>query len=82
MLIKRTGGYLVHGDGDTREIAVAKFGDDVLGLCPWWVGNLLGELVSLAELLAHDLNDVLGVAVVLKLCKANFHPRRRILVAH
>jgi hypothetical protein len=29
------------------------------------VGNLLAEVVSFAELLAHDLDDIVGVGVVL-----------------
>ena len=60
------GGDHVHGDGDAREVAVAELGDDVFGLFAGGaVGDLLGEVVALAELFADDLDDVFGVAVVL-----------------
>ena len=60
------GGDHVHGDGDARVVAVAEGLDQVLGrVAGGAVGDLLGELVALAELLAQDLDDVLGVVVVL-----------------
>ena len=60
------GGDHVHGDGDAREMAVAEGLDEVLGLgAGGAVGDLLGEVVALAEFLAQDLDDVLGVVVVL-----------------
>ena len=49
-----------------RVVAVAEGGDQVLGcFAGGAVGDLLRELVALAELLAHDPDDVFGVAVVL-----------------
>jgi hypothetical protein len=60
------GGDHVHGDGDARHGAGAEGVDEVLRLrAGGAVGDLLGEVVALAELLAHDLDDVLGVVVVL-----------------
>src|SRR5439155_4717772 len=60
------GGDHIHGDGDAREVAVAELGDDIFGLFAGGaVGDLLGEVVALAELLADDLDDIFGVAVVL-----------------
>ena len=47
-------------------VAVAKALDEVLGIhAGGAVGDLLGEVVALAELLAEDFDDVLGVGVVL-----------------
>ena len=47
-------------------VAVAEALDEVLGLrAGGAVGDLLGEVVALAELLAHDFDDVFGVGVVL-----------------
>ena len=60
------GGDHVHGDGDARDVAVAELGDEVFGLFAGGaVGDLLGEVVALAELFADDLDDVFGVGVVL-----------------
>ncbi len=47
-------------------VAVAELGDQVFGLLAGGpVGDLLGEVVALAELFADDLDDILGVGVVL-----------------
>ena len=60
------GGDHVHRHGNARHGAGAELVDEVLGLrAGGAVGDLLGEVVALAELLAHDLDDVLGVRVVL-----------------
>ncbi len=60
------GGDHVHGDGDAGMITVAKALDEVLGRHPGGaIGDLLGELIALAELLAEDFNDVFRVGVVL-----------------
>ena len=60
------GGDHVDGDGDARHGAGAELVDEVLGLrAGGAVGDLLAEVVALAEFLAHDLDDVLGVGVVL-----------------
>ena len=62
------GGDHVDGDSDAREVAVAEGLDQLL-----WrgagssVSDLQRELVTLAEFLAQDLDDVFGVVVVL--CK-------------
>ena len=59
------GGDHVYRHGDAREVAVPELGDDVFGLFAGGpVGDLLGELVAFAELLADDLDDIFGVAVV------------------
>ena len=48
------------------KVAVAELGDDVFGLFAGRaVGDLLGEVVALAEFFANDLDDIFGVAVVL-----------------
>ena len=59
------GGDHVHRDGDARIVVVAELGQHRLGVFLGAVGDLLAELVALAELLAHGLNDVVGVAVAL-----------------
>ena len=56
------GGDHVHRDGDARVEVVAEGGEGgfrVLGA----VGDLAAEVVALPELLAHRLDDVVGVAV-------------------
>ena len=56
----------VHRDSDARVVRVAEAGDQVFGrVAGGAVGDLLAEVVPLAELLAQDAHDVLGVAVVL-----------------
>ena len=61
-----SGGDHVDGDDDARVEAVAEGLNEVLGLgAGGLVGDLLAELVPLAKLLANDLDDVLGVGVVL-----------------
>lgn len=56
----------VHGDGDARLEAVAERLDQVARLgSGHLVGDLLAEVVAAAELVADDLDDVLGMAVVL-----------------
>src|SRR5262249_6878008 len=61
------GGDHVHGDGDAGIDAIAKTLDEI-----GWVraggavGDLLAEVVSFAELFAHDLDDVVGVGVVFR----------------
>ena len=61
------GGDHVHRDGDAGMVAVAKGLDEVLGIHPGGaIGDLLGEFVALAELLAEDFDDVLRVGVVLR----------------
>ncbi len=60
------GGDHVHRDGDAGMVAVAKGLDEVLGIHPGGaIGDLLGEFVALAELLAEDFDDVFRVGVVL-----------------
>ena len=59
------GGDHVHGDGDARVVGVAELGDQLFGrLAADAVGDLLAEVVALAKLLADDVDDGLGVAVV------------------
>ena len=57
------GGDHVHGDSDAGEVVVAELGEDGLGILVGLVGDLFAEGVPLAELLADDLDDVVGVAV-------------------
>jgi hypothetical protein len=57
------GGDHVHGDGDARVVFVAELGEDGLGVFLVLVGDLFAEGVSFAELLADDLDDVVGVGV-------------------
>ena len=59
------GGDHVHGDGDARMVVVAELRQNRFGIFVGPVGDLLAKLVALAELLAHRLDDVVGVAVVL-----------------
>ena len=60
------GGDHVDGDRDPRVVGVAERGDQVVGLLAGrLVGDLGGEVVALAEHLAGDLDDVVGVRVVL-----------------
>ena len=58
------GGDHVHGDGDAGDVGVAEFGQQVVGLLAGGLRrDLLAEVVALAELLADDPHDVLGVQV-------------------
>ena len=57
------GGDHVHGDGDARVVGVAEVGEDGLGVLLALVGDLFAEAVPLVELLADDLDDVVGVGV-------------------
>ena len=60
------GGDHVHGHRDARVVGVAELGDQLVGLLAGrLVGDLGGELVPLAEHLAGDLDDLVGVRVVL-----------------
>ena len=61
-----TGGNHVHGDDDAGVVAVSERGEQVFGVVPGGlVGDLPAERVALAELLADDADNVVGVAVVL-----------------
>ena len=56
----------IHRHDDAGVVAVAEGGQQVLRLRPGGpVGDLPAEVVALAELLADDAHDVVGVAVVL-----------------
>ncbi len=69
------GGDHVNGDGDARHGAVAELLDQLLGICARGpVSDLLAEVVSFVELLAHDMHDVLGVGVVLGEDEGFRHP--------
>ncbi len=57
------GGDHVHGDGDARVIGVAEVRQDGFRVLLGLVGDLLAEVVALAELLPDGLDDVVGVAV-------------------
>ena len=60
------GGDHVDGHGDARVVGVAEGGDQLVGLLAGrLVGDLGGEVVALAEHLAGDLDDLVGVRVVL-----------------
>ena len=60
------GGDHVDGDGDARIVVVAELADQKLGIAAVGaIGDLLGEVVALAEHVAHDADDLLGVIVVL-----------------
>jgi hypothetical protein len=68
------GGDHVHGDGDAELRGGAEGLDDVLGFPAGAVGDLFAEVVSFAELFADDIDDVLGVAVVLGEDEGLGHP--------
>ena len=53
----------VHRDGDARIVGVAEVGQRRLRVFVGLVGHLLAKVVAFAELLADDLDDVVGVAV-------------------
>ena len=53
----------VHGDGDARHGAGTEGLDRSCGVAQWCGKDLLGEVVT--RILAQDLDDVLGVVVVL-----------------
>src|SRR5690554_1116838 len=57
------GGDHVHGNGDARVVVVAELRQHGFGIFSNPVGNLLAELVAFAKLLAHGVDDVVGVAV-------------------
>ena len=57
------GGDHVHRDGDPGVVAVAELGEQVFGLLAGGLGDLLAEVVALAELFADDPHDVFGVEV-------------------
>ncbi len=57
------GGDHVHGHSDARVVVVAKAGQDAVGVFLGAVGHLFAEGVALAIDLAHDVDDVVGVAV-------------------
>ena len=66
------GGDHVHGDGDAQCGREAEFADEFLRLCGLagdgvlrMIGDLFAEVVALAEDLAAEVDDVLGVGVVL-----------------
>ncbi len=55
----------VHGDANTRMIAVAKRLDEVLGIGPGGaIGDLLGEVVAFGEFFSQDFDDVFRMGVV------------------
>ena len=59
------GGDHVHGHGDARLEAVAELAQQVIRVTPRAVGDLLAETVAPTEDLARDIDDVLGVVVIL-----------------
>ena len=60
------GGDHVDGDDDARVVVVAELGEEGLRRrAGGAVGDLLAEVVALAEFLADDRDDVIGVGVVL-----------------
>ena len=59
----RAGGDHVHRDGDARMVFVAELGEDGFRVLLVLVGDLLAERVALAEFLADDLDDVVGVGI-------------------
>ncbi|OBQ30381.1 MAG: hypothetical protein AN485_23925, partial [Anabaena sp. MDT14b] len=62
----RAGGDHVHGDGDARVIVVAERADELFRVrAIGAVGDLLGEVIALAEHLAHGADDLLCVVIVL-----------------
>lgn len=69
------GGDHVHRHRDPGHGAGAELVDEIFRFrAGRAVGDLLGEVVALAELLAHDLDDVLGVGVVLGKDQGLGHP--------
>ena len=62
----RAGRDHVHSDRDARVVGVAEAAQKILRLRAGRLGcDLLAEVVALAELLLEDLDDVVGVAVLL-----------------
>ena len=59
----RAGGDHVHRDGDARMVFVAELGEDRFRVLLVLVGDLFAERVALAEFLADDLDDVVGVRI-------------------
>src|SRR5687768_16757186 len=59
-----TRGDHVHSHSNTREISVAEITDELLGILHL-IGDLLAELIALAEHLTCNMDDVLRVAVIL-----------------
>ena len=57
------GGDHVHGDGDARVVFVAELLEDGLGIFLVLVSDLFAEGGGFAELLADDLDDVVGVGI-------------------
>ena len=55
----------VYGHGDARVVIVSELGEDRFRIFFGLVGDFLTELVALCEFLAHGLDDVVCVAVVL-----------------
>lgn len=57
------GGNHVDGDCDAGVVFVAKLGKDGLWVFLVFIGHLFAEGIALPELLAHDLDDVVGMGV-------------------
>ncbi len=70
----RAGGDHVDGDGDTRKRIDAEGGDQLFRLLGGLAGNLLGEVVALAEDLTHRMHDFFTMIVVLGKDKRLWHP--------
>ncbi len=63
----RAGGDHVYRDGYTRIVIVAKGPDQRLRVgAVSLIGDLFGKIVALAENLADDLRDLLGVVIVFR----------------
>ena len=61
----RARGDHVHGNSDPRIITVSEFCDQVFRLfAGCLVGNLLGKVIALGKFLAHDFNNIFGMAVI------------------
>ena len=58
-----TGRDHIDRDGDARIVVVAKLGQHRFGVFLGVVGDLFAKGVAFVKFLAHDLNDIIGVAV-------------------
>src|SRR5262249_46484196 len=60
------GGDHVHGHRDARIVVVPELRKDGFWVLSGLIGDLLAEVIALPEFLAHDLDDVVRVAVGLR----------------
>ena len=71
-------GYHIHGDGNSGVITVAKVGEQGFGgfavfddiaigiklVILGFIGDFFAKLIALAKLFSHDMDNIIGVAVI------------------